>query len=177
MASSKSRATLYATTSRAKQIEAEYLQSLHSEDLAFSTSNKKKDAERKRELRRKQRLKELAEGEERKRQKDQQRDERNLKRVLEEEERMMYASRQHMLREETEQKTIEEILYCQQVHQRCYKKNRTVEDIRGLLLQFQGNQPSRTEHIHDLLIAHLHHIRVEDLHALVRWRQKQIQTL
>ena len=154
MASSKSRATLYATTSRAQQIEAEYLQSLHSEDLAFSTSNKKKDAERKRELRRQQRIKELAEGEERKQLKDQQRDERNLKRAVEEEERIMYVSRKYMLREETEQKTIEEVLYCQQVHEQCYKKNRTVEDIRGLLLQFQGNQPSRTDHIHDLLIAY-----------------------
>ena len=59
MSSSKSRATLHSTLSRARQIEAEYLQSMNPEDLAFSTSNKKKDAERKTELRRQQRLKEL----------------------------------------------------------------------------------------------------------------------
>ena len=62
----KGRATLYATTSRAKQLQKDYLQSMHAEDLAFSTSNKKKDAARKLQMKVEQHRKEQLEIERRK---------------------------------------------------------------------------------------------------------------
>jgi hypothetical protein len=177
MSSSKTRATLHATTSRARMLELEYLQSMHAEDLAFSTANKKKDAARKTELRRQQRLKELAASAERSIIKEKLRQERDLKRFIEQEEAQMHVSRRMMLREETQQKAVEEITYCKLLHYRFIKKGRSLEDIRGILLEFQGNQPSRTDEIHNNLVAYLQNDRLESLNFHVRWRKKSLETL
>ena len=175
MSSSKSRATLHSTLSRARQIEAEYLQSMNPEDLAFSTSNKKKDAERKTELRRQQRLKELAAVAEKNKMKEQLRKERDLKRFLENEWNQMKQEQKIMLREEIQQKAIEEIVYCQSIQVRFPKKG--IDDIRNLLLKFQNTQPSRTIAIHNQLIQCLRHERTESIHALIRWRRRSIETI
>ena len=152
MSSSKSRATLYATNARAKQLQKDYLNSMHAEDLAFSTSNKKKDAARKLKLKIEQRKKEQVEIERKKHLKELLRIEKAKRMFLEEEHAQMLVARQQMLREELSQKAVEEVVYCTHIHQRYPQKNRTYDGIRSKLLQLQANQPSRTDLIHQQLI-------------------------
>lgn len=173
----KGRATLYATTSRAKQLQKDYLQSMHAEDLAFSTSNKKKDAARKLQMKVEQHRKEQLEIERRKLIKETLRIERDRQRFLVEEHAKMLESRKRMLREELAQKAVEEVLYCRKIHQQWPKKGRTYDDIRKMLLQIQENQPSRTDIIHDKLIERLKKDRKEALDKHVRWRKKCLESI
>ena len=174
---SKSRATLYATNSRAKQLQKDYLSSMHSEDLAFSSSNKKKDAERKLKLRVEQHQKEQKEIERKKVIKETLRIERDKKRFIENETAKMHAARKQMLREETNQKTVQELIYCQTIHVRFPQRGRTLQDVRGLLLQLQENQPSRTDAITQQLIERLKLDRKNLLRTHVRWRTRTLESM
>ena len=165
----KLRATSYATTRRAIQLNSPWVMAMNDEDLVLQSNSRKKDEEQRKKLRIEQRRREEAAKELERIEKQKIRDEREARLRHQEELEREAASRRDLEQEERAQRSAEERDYGMQLMSRFPMPGRNLKDIRSLFLKYRRDR--------DLIEAALLEDRMKRIQAHVRWRYRAIETI